>query len=119
MVDDDRATLSIAAKGLARFGYKVLKTHSGVEGLEIFAHMRDEIDVVILDYMMPGIDGLSLLKKIRHMNPDAKVIISSGYPFGKNKVSEILGSVHGFLEKPFQIEDMLSSIREVIDQPIK
>jgi len=119
MVDDDRATLSIAAKGLSRFGYKVLKTHSGEEGLEIFARMRDEIDVVILDYMMPGVDGLSLLKKIRDMNPNAKVILSSGYPFGKNKVSEILGSVHGFLEKPFQIEDMLSSVREVIDQPIK
>lgn len=115
LVDDDRTTLSIAAKGLSRFGYKVLKTHGGEEGLEIFARNRDEIDVVILDYMMPGIDGLSLLKKIHHMNPNVKVILSSGYPLGKNKVSEILGSAHGFLEKPFRIEDMLTSIREVLD----
>jgi len=117
VIDDDQAILDIVEKALSKFGYVVLKATDGRQGLQVYTEVGNIIDVVIVDYMMPEIDGIETLKEIRKIDPRAKIILASGYPLTKVHEGVIRDNVRGFLTKPFNIEEMLRQIRQVIDSP--
>ncbi|MBW2083809.1 MAG: response regulator [Deltaproteobacteria bacterium] len=117
VIDDDQAILDIVEKALSKFGYVVLRATDGRQGLQVYTEVGNIIDVVIVDYMMPEIDGIETLKEIRKIDPRAKIILASGYPLTKVHEGVIRDNVRGFLTKPFNIEEMLRQIRQVIDSP--
>ena len=116
VVDDERAILEIAEDLLTDSGYTVLKAGSGEEAIKVYKEFRDDIDLVILDLGMPGIGGHSALTELRKLNPQAKVIISSGYSSDGKVKDDLLPHVAGFMDKPYRLHDMLNKVREVLDR---
>jgi DNA-binding NarL/FixJ family response regulator len=86
-------------------------------GIQTYKKGDTGIDLVILDYMMPEIDGAAALKEIYEINPDAKIVIASGYSLDSSKEEEIGRMARGFLKKPFNVDQMLGQIRKIIDEP--
>ena len=117
VIDDDESILTIAQRALHKFNYNVLTATDGNEALKIYKKAPRGIDLIILDYMMPGIDGMAVLDKIYEINPEAKVIMASGYPLPQDRGKRVNDRIRGFLKKPFSIEEMLTQVRAIIDAP--
>jgi PAS domain S-box-containing protein len=114
IVDDEMAITEITGEMLAELGYQVLIAHSGPEALEIYRAKQGQIDLVILDMIMPGMGGGETFDLLIAMNPDVRVILSSGYSIdGQARVIMERG-VQSFLQKPFRINDLSQKVRDVL-----
>ena len=100
------------AAALSNQGYLVRTASNGAEALD---QIVPEVGLVILDMVMPVMDGLSTLRKIRERFPETKVIVASGYTSPDRVAAlEVLG-VQGFLPKPFPLENLNRAVRDVLD----
>lgn len=114
VVDDEFNIRTILKEILELHGFRVLTAENGKEALELFDRHGAAIDLVILDMVMPVMNGKETFKEIRKRNKDQKVIIISGY-MRREEVQEILsGGALGFISKPFQIEDILNKVKSVL-----
>ncbi|MDY6974549.1 MAG: response regulator, partial [Thermodesulfobacteriota bacterium] len=115
LVDDEDVILEVNEKIMQSLGYKVLSANSGKGAVEIYKQNQDKIDIVVLDMIMPDIGGGEAYELLRKINPDAKVILSSGYSIN-GQASEILArGCRGFIQKPFNITDLSRKLRETLD----
>ncbi len=115
--DDEFLIMEAADKMLRQLGYRILKAYNGREAVDAFGDHKDEIDLVILDMIMPRMDGGEAYDRIRSIKPDVKVLLSSGYGVD-GPASEILArGCDGFLQKPFGIEELSSKIKMLIGEP--
>jgi len=116
LVDDDAAVRGLGEAVLQMFGYTVISAEDGETALQVYREGRDSIQLVILDLIMPGIGGTQCLQMLLEMNPQAKVIIASGYSVAGQfeRVSEI--GAKAFIHKPYDIQEMLKTIRGVLDE---
>ena len=88
---------------------------SGGEAIDTYRENKDSINLVILDMIMPGIGGGETYDRMKEINPDIKVLLSSGYSIN-GEASEILKrGCDGFIQKPFNIKSLSNKIREIID----
>jgi PAS domain S-box-containing protein len=116
LVDDDDRVREMALETIQLGGYQVLLARSGEQALEIYAGHRERISLVVLDLIMPGIGGKRCLEELLRIDPDAKVLVVSGYtPGGQDGVPERAGA-KGFLRKPYDANDILIAIRTVLDK---
>jgi len=116
VVDDEKIVADVTCKMLANLGYQVLYAGSGKEAVDIYRSRRHEIDLVILDMIMPGVSGGMAFDDIKSINPDAKVILSSGYSLN-GEAQEIMNrGVRAFLQKPFALEELSQKIRNVLEE---
>ncbi len=114
VVDDEPAVRDIAQKMLSRNGYEVLLATSGEEGLALYKKRKGEIDLVLLDLGMPGMGGKACLTEIRRFDPNAKVLIASGYiQYEVTDELESLGAA-GMVSKPYRKDDILKAVNEVL-----
>lgn len=114
IVDDEKVITEVTGAMLEGLGYRILLAGSGEEAVDIYQAKRDQIDLVIMDMIMPGIGGGGAFDAIRIIHPEAKVILSSGYSMN-SMANEILNrGVQGFLQKPFRLSDLSQKIREVL-----
>jgi len=113
---DDESTVIEGCEGmLNKMGYNVSTAGSGKEALEIYKRKSDEIDMVILDMIMPEMGGGETYDRLKEMNPDIKVLLASGYSI-KGQATEILKrGCNGFIQKPFNMEALSMKIREILD----
>ncbi len=114
IIDDDQLILSSIDGLLTELGYTVLLAEGGRRGVEIYRERQEDIDVVLLDMIMPEMDGVSTFRALKQINSDIKVIISSG--FAKTaKVSEVeeLG-VCGYLQKPYTAAEVSNAIKQAL-----
>lgn len=116
IVDDEPVVRSLGRRLLERFGYTVLEAASGEEGLEIYHRLGSEIALVILDLNMPGMGGANCLTHLMAKDKSVRVIIASGYSPDAGVAASLKQGARGFVAKPYQLEDMLNLIREVLDQ---
>ena len=101
---------------LEHLGYKVLIVRSGREAVEIYVKNNDEIDMVILDLIMPGMGGSETFDAFKEVNSDIKVLLSSGYSID-SQASEILKrGCSGFIQKPFNATELSQKGREMVDE---
>lgn len=115
VVEDEPDVRTIVDKTLTDSGYRVVLARTGEEALEIFSDRCGEIDGVILDLGMPGMGGLACLPELRRIDPQAKVLISSGYiQYEATNELHDLGAA-GMISKPYQREDLLRCVREMLD----
>ncbi|MGO9569884.1 MAG: PAS domain S-box protein [Desulfomonilaceae bacterium] len=115
LADDEVLVRSLGERILEKTGYRVLAASNGREALEIYKQKKDEISLVILDLIMPVMDGKQCLDEILKVNSQARVLIASGYsPDGATK--DILASgARGFVNKPYDIRQLVQSVREALD----
>jgi signal transduction histidine kinase len=110
LVDDEEMIRSVAQQILEVHGYSVLTASDGQEAIDLYVRERERIDLIILDMTMPRLTGGDVLGRIRNLNPDARVILSSGYPSGESHIAS------AFLPKPYRAESLTRIVREVLDR---
>jgi len=116
LVDDDEVIRDLAATFLDNFGYHVITAGNGKKALEIYRREGETISLIILDFIMPEMDGRQCLNEILRIDPKAKVIIASGHSVD-GKVEEIFSSrAKAFVEKPYNIRNLLKKVRDVLDK---
>jgi len=112
IADDEPDMLNLLKSVLTELGYSVVSACNGIEAVE---SATDDVRLIILDMIMPEMDGVSALRLIRQKSPDVKVLVCSGYTSPeKAPVLEALG-IDGFIHKPFQVVKLASTVRDVLD----
>ena len=115
-VDDEDRILYTGKEMFEALGYKVMVAGSGKQAIEIFKEKHGEIDIVILDMIMPGMGGGDVYDRIKVISPDVKVLLSSGYGI-KGQAEKILKrGCNGFIQKPFNINELSKKIKEILDK---
>jgi two-component system, cell cycle sensor histidine kinase and response regulator CckA len=116
LVDDERLLEDLGKEMLEKFGYTVLTADRGERALDIYKEKKDEISLIILDIIMPGMGGKKCLEELLKINPLVKVIFSSGYSInGAGREAQHAGA-NGFIGKPYELRQMLMVVREVLDR---
>jgi two-component system cell cycle sensor histidine kinase/response regulator CckA len=115
LVDDEEMILDVGRDILEILGYEVLAASSGQEALGVYQENRSRIDMVILDMVMPGMDGRETYQGLKEMNPEIKVLLSSGYSINGQAAEIIKMGCDGFIQKPFNIGGLSAKIRKILD----
>jgi PAS domain S-box-containing protein len=112
LVDDEKIVLEVGEQMLRRLGYRVLSTTRGSEAVDLFQQHR--VDLVILDLVMPEMSGSRTFDRIRAIDPNARILLASGYS-AESKASEIMTRAScGFLQKPFDLNTLSAKIHEIL-----
>jgi CheY-like chemotaxis protein len=115
LVDDEELILDVGGQLLERTGYKPLLAGNGLDALQIYQERGAEISLVVLDMVMPDMDGDAVFNALKEINPDVRVLLSSGYSeFGKAEAILKRGC-EGFLQKPFNVQELTTKIRQILD----
>jgi PAS domain S-box-containing protein len=115
LVDDEQMILEIGKAMLIELGYHPLAASNGREALEIYAQNKGKIDLVILDMIMPAMGGGETYDRLKALDPGAKVLLASGYSLSGEAAQILSRGCNGFIQKPFNLEDLSLKIREVMD----
>jgi len=114
VVDDEEHVLNVAGAMLRTLGLEVMTADDGVDALEVYRQQCDKIDVVLLDMTMPRLDGAETFRKLRTLNPNLKVILTSGYN-EQDATSRFVGKgLAGFIQKPFMLRDLEAMMRRTL-----
>jgi two-component system cell cycle sensor histidine kinase/response regulator CckA len=115
LVDDEHMIIEIGEALLTKLGYRVMVAGSGEEAVELFHRDGSAIDLVILDMVMPGMDGREVFKHIREICPAMPVILSSGYALSGQAEQIMESGCNGFIQKPFNVSELSQKIQQVLD----
>jgi PAS domain S-box-containing protein len=116
LVDDEPMVRDLGTEILRGYGYQVIEASDGVEALEIFKHKRAEIDLVILDLLMPKLSGKETLERLRQLDSTLKILICSGYG-SREPGSKLLDGDRQtpLVHKPFKPEELVYAVRKMLD----
>jgi CheY-like chemotaxis protein len=115
VVDDEKAVRDVTGAMIRRLGFEVMLADSGQEAIDLYRANRGRIDLVIMDMVMPEMGGGEAIDRLRAINPDIKVILSSGYSLnGEAKHILERGAARIFIQKPFQIKELSEKIGELL-----
>jgi CheY-like chemotaxis protein len=115
LIDDELINLEVGGELLESLGYRVYLAGNGQEGLAIYEEKRDEIDMVILDMVMPGISGGETFDRLRKSDPDVRVLLCSGYSINGQAQNILDRGCNGFIQKPYKMSHLSQKIRELLD----
>jgi PAS domain S-box-containing protein len=114
LVDDEAMIIDIGFQLLDKMGYKVLTAHSGKEAIQIYKQNATRVAMVILDLIMPGMGGGEVYDRLKEVDSNVKVLLSSGYSID-GQAAEILNrGCDGFIQKPFRLNELSKKLREII-----
>ncbi|MCK4980366.1 MAG: response regulator, partial [Candidatus Delongbacteria bacterium] len=115
IIDDEKMVLDTTSEVIKNLNYLPILAMSGVDGLDIFEKKHEQISMVILDMIMPKMDGEEIFRKLKNIDPEVKVLISSGYSI-TSKIRNIFeNGGKGFIQKPFNIVDLSAKIKTILD----
>jgi two-component system cell cycle sensor histidine kinase/response regulator CckA len=115
LVDDEDMIIDVAGNMLKELGYRVVAARSGEEAVDVYKIDGPDIDLVILDMVMPGLGGGKTFDLLKDMNPDIKVLLSSGYSVSGEAIKILNRGCDGFIQKPFDIYKISQRIREILE----
>ena len=115
-VDDEDMIIEVAGELFEQLGYKVLTAGSGKEAIEIYEKNKEQIDIVLLDMIMPDMSGSDTYDSLKEINPDINVLLSSGYSINGQATEIIDRGCSGFIQKPFKMKELSQKLREVLDK---
>ncbi len=116
LVDDEEIILDVGQRMLENLGYRVIAAGSGQDALDIYKKHKDEIILVILDMIMPGMGGGEIYKRMKAINGDIKVLLASGYSINGQAQAILDRGCSGFIQKPFSMEELSRKVFEVLDE---
>jgi signal transduction histidine kinase/CheY-like chemotaxis protein len=116
LVDDEDMIRVVASEMLQRLGYSILVARSGEEAINQLTIHREEVDLVILDLIMPGMSGSETFDHLKAIRSDIRVLLSSGYSVSGEATKIINRGCEGFIQKPFDINRLSHKIREILDR---
>jgi two-component system, cell cycle sensor histidine kinase and response regulator CckA len=114
IVDDEPFILQVVQTVLESHNYKTLMAKDGIEAIALYAEHKDEISAVLMDMMMPSMDGLTALQTLRKLNPQIRAIASSGL-VANSQISEAANlGIKAFLSKPYTAQELLDTLQQVL-----
>jgi len=116
LIDDEEMILDVGKDMLELLGYQVYISQKGVEAISIFEKHKGNIDLILLDMVMPGMDGGEVYDRLKGIDPEIKVLLSSGYSID-GKATEIVNrGCQGFIQKPFNIEKLSQKVKNILEK---
>src|SRR5512142_1792469 len=115
IVEDEQLVANLARDVLHRSGYKVLVVNGGSQAIDLYQQQFRDIVAVVLDMVMPEMDGKEVFQRLRAINPQVKVIVTTGYDRASD-IDEMLkqGAV-GFIQKPYRIAELVKAVGEAVE----
>lgn len=115
IVDDHESIWDFLIEALQNLGYSVILAENGLDAVEIYRENPKEIDLVLLDMIMPQLNGYEAFKQIQEIDSGAKVLLSSGFVSGEEVKDLLESGAKGFLAKPHRIVNVAKAIRTILD----
>lgn len=119
VIEDEETLRELLKATLAAKGYTVLVAGDGEEALQVFSEHKNHIKLVLSDMGLPKLDGAAVFSILKKNNPELPVIMASGYIEPKAKESLLENGVKAFIQKPYEADEILKRIREVIDGKVR
>lgn len=116
LVDDEQVIIDVARDMLEILGYRAIVARDGQQAIDIYNSRKDEIALVILDMVMPGLSGADVFQALKAINPKVKVILASGYIMSRQVAAVMEQGCRAFMPKPYRMEDLAETIRAIIDK---
>ncbi|MDL5502464.1 MAG: response regulator, partial [Candidatus Methanoperedens sp.] len=113
IAEDEDSVREVTVSTLEKYGYSVLAVIDGAQAVAEYAQNKDKVEVVLVDMMMPIMDGHASIRAIRKINPGVKIIAISGLA-EKEKLKNVADTTNAFLPKPYTAETLLKTINEVL-----
>jgi PAS domain S-box-containing protein len=117
VIDDEDVVRDMVGEVLEHEGFEVLRAEDGARGVALLRERRDRVDVVLLDLSMPGLSGEETFRRLREIDPDVRVILSSGYDRDEARGRFGAGPPAGFIQKPYRPEKLVSEIARCLRRP--
>jgi two-component system, cell cycle sensor histidine kinase and response regulator CckA len=117
VVDDEPNICQFTKSSLSTYGYRVLTACNGIEAIGLYVEHKHEVKVVLMDIMMPSMDGIAAIQILQKINPQIKIIITSGLTFD-NPIYRSLDNnenIKAFLSKPFTSTELLTKLHEIVN----
>jgi len=115
VVEDEAVVRDVATRILSRAGFTVLTAKDGVAGVEMLNHHRQEIDVVLLDMTMPRMDGQETFQRMRAIDPQVRVVLTSGYSEQHATGRLVDEGIAGFIQKPYRVTDLIAVLCRALE----
>jgi len=115
LVDDEEIIINVGKPMLQKIGYRTLVAKSGNEALKIYQQKKGRISLVILDMIMPEMGGGETYDRLKAINPEIKVLLSTGYSINGQAAEILKRGCNGFIQKPFNMEELSQKIKSVLD----
>ena len=116
LIDDEEMIIKVGKELLQELGYDVLSARSGQEAIELYGKNADKIDLVIMDMIMPGMGGGETFDRLKKINPEIKVLLSSGYSINGQASKILERGCSGFIQKPFNLIQLSDKISQIISK---
>ena len=116
VIDDEASIRTTLLNALQRHGYRVVSAATGSEGVDLLQRHAKEVRLVITDIMMPGMDGIATIRSLRANEPQLPVVAMSGVPHQRAELEASFGPHLRFLQKPFAVDTILATLRELLHQ---
>lgn len=116
LVDDEEEIRNLGVRILQENGYEIIQAANGVEALDFFRKQKHSISLVLLDLVMPEMDGVKCSRQILSINPDAKILIASGFSVDVDVKNFLEKATVGIVQKPYGSKELLTAVRSAIDQ---
>lgn len=114
LVDDEWVVLEVGKEMLESLGYAVFTARSGKEALQLYEQQREEIDLVILDLVLPEMGGAEIFDQLKQIDPNVKVLLSTGYGIEGEAGKLLNRGCEGFIQKPFRIDQLARKLDEIL-----
>jgi two-component system cell cycle sensor histidine kinase/response regulator CckA len=115
IVDDDQAASQVGRDILERWGYRVMTAENGTEAVEIYTEYQEQIHLVVLDVILPDMNGDQVYRELRKINPHVLVLLASGYNVNKQITTLLNQGCADFVPKPFQTQSLSGKVRAALD----
>jgi DNA-binding NtrC family response regulator len=119
LVDDEPMVRNSGKRLLDRLGYQVILARDGEEALDVYKKQGDSIWLVVLDLIMPTMDGEETFLKLREIDPDVQVLLSSGYSKEEKADALLNMGAAGFLQKPFDLKTLVQELDKLYPQSLE
>jgi CheY-like chemotaxis protein len=116
LVDDEEVIREVGKELLEAVGYQVLIAKDGKEAVEVYRENCDDIDLVVLDMIMPNMGGGEAYDRMKEIDPDIRVLLSSGYSIDGEATEILERGCDGFIQKPFDIKALSHKVREILEK---
>ncbi len=116
IVDDNETIWDFLIEALQKLGYSVLLAENGLDAVEIYKHNPKQIDLILLDMIMPKMGGNNTFYKIKSIDPSASILLSSAYSLDDDIQELLKQGACGFIPKPHRIKELASEIRRILDE---
>jgi DNA-binding NtrC family response regulator len=119
LVDDEDVLLEIGRQMLEHLSHTVIEARSGKEAILEFTQHKDRIDLIILDILMPEMNGTETYKRLKAIDPQVRVIIASGFAIDDTVKNLLDDGAIGFLPKPFTLQELSMKVQKALEHRVK